>query len=557
MDALTPLAGATILLVDDNPTNLGVLTQLLTAHGWRVLVAQQGEIGLQIAQRVQPDLILLDVLLPGMDGFETCRRLKADARTAEIPVLFMTVRMEAEDKLKGFQTGAVDYITKPFQAEEVLARVTTHLRLRQLTHRLRVHNEQLQAAEVALRMANEDLEQRVTKRTAELIQANAELQAQIAERQRMEEELLTERNLLRALIDNVPDQIYVKDTEGRYVLANTATLQRLNVSAPDDLLGKTDFDFFPPEQAAQFLAEEQAIVHSGQPLVNREQSAVDKQTGVEIWGLTTKVPVRGAHGQFIGMVGVSRDITARKRLEAQFLHAQKMEGIGRLAGGVAHDFNNLLTAIIGYAELARDGLDATDPLYSDIQAILEAANRATTLTHQLLVFARKQVLEPQVLQLNELVLNLDKLLRRLIGEDIELDTLTATDLWSVKADVNQIEQVLLNLAINARDAMPRGGKLTIETANVDLDAAYAHLHMGVTAGPYVRLAVSDTGGGCRPRCRRRYSSRSLLLRRPARAPGWGWRHATGSSSSTAVTYRSTARLLMARPSRSTCRAPPR
>jgi two-component system cell cycle sensor histidine kinase/response regulator CckA len=498
MDAPTLLAGATILLVDDNPANLGVLTQLLTVHGWRVLVAQQGEIGLQIAQRVQPDLILMDVMLPGMDGFEACRRLKADARSVEIPVLFMTVRMEAEDKLKGFQTGAVDYITKPFQAEEVLARVTTHLRLRQLTHRLRAHNEQLQVAEAALRMANEDLERRVTDRTAELVQANRDLQAQIAERQRMEAALLTERNLLRALIDNVPDQIYVKDTAGRFVLANAATMQSLNVSAPDHLLGKTDVDFFPPEQVAQYRADELAVLQSGRPLINKEESGIDKQTDSAIWNLTTKVPVWDAQGQIIGLVGINRDITARKRLEAQFLQAQKMEGIGRLAGGVAHDFNNLLTAIIGYAELARDGLDPTNPLHSDLEAILQAANRATTLTHQLLVFARKQILEPKVLQLNELVLNLDKLLRRLIGEDIELVALTAPDLWSVKADANQIEQVLLNLAINARDAMPQGGKLTIETANVELDAAYSHQHVGVIAGSHVMLAVSDTGVGMTP-----------------------------------------------------------
>src|SRR5215213_7005098 len=205
MEPLATGVEATILLVDDNPANLGVLTQLLAAQSWRVLVAQQGESGLRIAQQVQPDLIVLDVLLPGMDGFAICRRLKAELATAEIPVLFMTVRMEAADKLKGFQAGAVDYITKPFQAEEVLARVRTHLRLRQLTGRLRAHNEQLQAAEVALRMANEDLERRVTKRTAELLQASVDLQAQIAKRQRMEEDLLTERNLLRALIDNVPD----------------------------------------------------------------------------------------------------------------------------------------------------------------------------------------------------------------------------------------------------------------------------------------------------------------------------------------------------------------
>jgi PAS domain S-box-containing protein len=470
----------------------------LTAQSWRVLVAQQGESGLRIAQRVQPDLIMLDVLLPGIDGFATCRHLKADVATAEIPVLFMTVRMEAADKLKGFQAGAVDYITKPFQAEEVLARVRTHLRLRQLTGRLRAHNEQLQAAETALRMANEDLERRVADRTAELVKANQELQEQIAERQRAEAALLTERNLLRTLIDNIPDRIYVKDTQSRFVLVNMATVQYLQASDPEQVLGKTDIEFFPPEWVAQFAADEQAIIQSGQALVNKEERGIDRETGTEAWSLTTKVPVRDAHGQITGLVGINRDITGRKRLEAQFLHAQKMEGIGRLAGGVAHDFNNLLTAITGYAELARDGLDPADPLYGDIQAILQAANRAASLTYQLLVFARKQVLEQQVLELNQLVLNLEKLLRRLIGEDIELVTLTESDLWPVKADANQIEQVLLNLAINARDAMPTGGKLTIETANVLLDAAYAQQHLGVTAGPYVMLAVSDTGVGMQP-----------------------------------------------------------
>jgi PAS domain S-box-containing protein len=317
-------AAATILLVDDNPANLGVLTQLLTAQSWRVLVAQQGESGLQIAKRARPDLILLDVLLPGMDGFAICRRLKADSSTAEIPVLFMTVRMEAADKLKGFQAGAVDYITKPFQAEEVLARVTTHLRLRQLTHGLQVQNAQLQAAQAALRQANDDLEQRVQERTAELIQANADLQAQIAERQRMEAELLTERNLLRALIDNAPEQIYVKDTEGRFVLANTATMLQLNVSTPDQLLGKTDVDFFAPEQAAQYRADELAVLQSGQPLINKEESRIDEQTGALLWGLITKVPVRDAQGQIIGLVGMSRDITERKRAE-ELLRANEVQ----------------------------------------------------------------------------------------------------------------------------------------------------------------------------------------------------------------------------------------
>jgi PAS domain S-box-containing protein len=498
MEQPTILAGATILIVDDNPANLGVLTHALAAHGVRILVAQQGESGLQIARRAQPDLILLDVQLPGMDGFAACRSLKDDPSTAEIPVLFMTVRMEAADKLAGFQAGAVDYVTKPFHEAEMLARVTTHLRLRQLTHSLRVQNTELQAAQAALRTANEDLERRVRERTAELLHANAELQEQISERRRAEDALMAERNLLRTLIDNVPDQIYVKDNQSRFVLANSATVQYLNASSPDDLLGKTDFDFFSAEQATQFLNDEQMVIRSGQPLVNQEESVIDKQTGAEISTLNTKVPVCDTHGQVIGLVGINRDITERKRLEAQFLQAQKMESIGRLAGGVAHDFNNLLTVITGYVELARDMLEPDTPLNSDLNAIRDAADRAAALTRQLLAFARKQILDPQILNLNELVLNLDKLLRRLIGEDIELVTLAAPDLWAVKADANQIEQILVNLAINARDAMPDGGKLTIETANVVLDEAYARHHMSVSAGFYVMLAVSDTGVGIPP-----------------------------------------------------------
>jgi signal transduction histidine kinase len=369
MELPTPLAGATILLVDDNPANLGVLTHALTAHGCRVLVAQHGGSGIQIAKRAQPELILLDVQLPGMDGFEICRRLKADVDTRAIPVLFMTAHGAAADKLSGFAAGGVDYITKPVEEAEVLARVTAHVRIGQLARRLQEQNIQLQAAQAALRRANEDLERRVAERTAELAQANAILQAQIGE---------------------------------------------------------------------------------------------------------------------------------RKRLEAQFLQAQKMEGIGRLAGGVAHDFNNLLTAITGYAGLARDTLTPTDPLHDDLEAILEAANRAAALTRQLLIFARRQVLEPRVLNLNDLVLNVDKLLRRLIGEDIELVTLPTPDLWLVKADANQIEQMVVNLAVNARDAMPDGGTLTIETANVVLGETYARQHVGVTPGPCVRLAVSDTGVGMTP-----------------------------------------------------------
>jgi two-component system, cell cycle sensor histidine kinase and response regulator CckA len=192
---------------------------------------------------------------------------------------------------------------------------------------------------------------------------------------------------------------------------------------------------------------------------------------------------------------IIRDVTERRQLEEQFRQAQKMESVGRLAGGLAHDFNNLLTVIGGHADLLRGRLQPEDPLHRRISLIQEAAAHAADLTKQLLAFSRKQVLAPQVLELNGIVAELEPMLRRLIGEDIDLATAPARGLGNVKADPAQIKQILFNLVVNARDAMPQGGKLTIETENVELDAQYARLHPDVSAGTYVVLAVTDTGIG--------------------------------------------------------------
>ena len=189
------------------------------------------------------------------------------------------------------------------------------------------------------------------------------------------------------------------------------------------------------------------------------------------------------------------EITERKSLEVQLLQSQKMEAVGRLAGGGAHDFNNLLTVISGFSELLAEGLEGDSPLHEYSEEIKKAAERAAHLTRQLLAFGRRQILQPQVLDLNTVVADVDKMLRRLIGEDIQLKTVQSTKLGRVMADPMQIQQILLNLAVNSRDAMPKGGKLTIETANAELDDAYARGHINVVPGPYVMLAVSDTGTG--------------------------------------------------------------
>ena len=235
---------------------------------------------------------------------------------------------------------------------------------------------------------------------------------------------------------------------------------------------------------------------------NKSGKDIDGNT---IWSEIIATPIRDKEGNITAALELVIPITERKRaeekmaaLQEQLRQSQKMEAIGRLAGGIAHDFNNLLTIIKGYSQLSLLELKEGDPLKGNIEEVKRASERAAELTHQLLAFSRRQVMEMRVLDLNQILRDLNKMLLRVIGEDIELVTLLAEGLGRVKADPGQIEQVIINLAVNARDAMPNGGKLIIETANVDLDEDYARRHIAVKPGPYVRLSVSDTGVGMTP-----------------------------------------------------------
>ncbi|GIK42624.1 MAG: histidine kinase [Chloroflexota bacterium] len=241
------------------------------------------------------------------------------------------------------------------------------------------------------------------------------------------------------------------------------------------------------EQARRLVAGEIQTYSLEQRYIRKDFSLV--------WVNVTVSLLRDASGQPKYFIGVVQDITERKQLEEQYRHAQKMEAVGRLAGGVAHDFNNLLTVINGYSELALHGLTELDPLQKSIREIRKAGERAARLTHQLLAFSRQQVLQPEILDLNEVITDISRMLTRLIGEDIELVIITKAGLGRIKADPGQMEQVIMNLAVNARDAMPHGGKLTIDLANVELDEDFARRHLRVAPGAYVRLAISDTGVG--------------------------------------------------------------
>src|SRR5256885_110212 len=232
-------------------------------------------------------------------------------------------------------------------------------------------------------------------------------------------------------------------------------------------------------------------------------------------------PLHDAAGRVTGMLSLAADITEMRQLEVQYRQAQKMEAVGRLAGGIAHDFNNLLTAIIGTTALVLEDLGLESRARLDIQEIEKAAKRAAGLTRQLLIFSRQQVLEPRALDLNALVANLQKMLHRLIGEDIELLTKPAASVGAVRADPGQLEQAIVNLVVNARDAMPRGGRLTIETAEVELDRSYVAGHVPTQPGRYVLLAISDTGVGMDGATKARLFEPFFTTKEPGRGTGLG------------------------------------
>jgi PAS domain S-box-containing protein len=348
-----------------------------------------------------------------------------------------------------------------------------------------------------------ELEERVQEAQAlaeQLEASNEELSRSIAAAERARDEAQTAEERYRSLVDGLPVGVVLM-TEAGIQAANPSAERILGLTA-DQMQGRSSMD--PRwrtihEDGSPFPGEDHPVVISmrtGEPRSNVVMG-VHRPDGTVAWiEINSRALVRPGESQPYAAVASFVDLTDRRQLESQLLQSQKMEAVGQLAGGVAHDFNNMLTVIGGYSAILLETLDAADANRADVEEIKRAADRAAGLTRQLLAFSRKQVMQPRVLELNtEIIAGLEKMLRRLIGEDIELVTTLGERLGLVSADPGQIEQVIVNLAVNARDAMPEGGRLVIETANVDLGADHAGRHIGVKPGRYVMVAVSDTGCG--------------------------------------------------------------
>ena len=430
-----------VLMLEDDPNDVELIRrelQPLTPPPTLLHVRSEAAF-VTALQDFAPHIILCDHNIPAFDGRAALQ--KTQQLRPETPFILVTGSLNEETAVSYLKAGASDYILK-----DRLVRL-----------------------------------------------GPAVLDALASARQR--QALVRHERLLHQIINAHPNLIFVKNWEGRFLLVNQASAE-VYCTTVEELVGKTDADFNPnPEEVARFLRDDREVLSSGNPRFIAEEAVTNPVTKQTRWFQTIKIPLRMPGEETPTLLGVATEITERKQLEEQLLQSQKMEAVGQLAGGVAHDFNNILTAIVGYTDLLAAEFTGDSRQLEDLEEIRKAARRATALTRQLLSFSRKQLLEPRIIDVNSIVTNLDKMLRSLISENIDLKTTLADDLDAARVDPNQLEQVIMNLAINARDAMPDGGTLTIETANAALDSDYASRHVSVIPGDYVMLAVTDTGCG--------------------------------------------------------------
>jgi two-component system cell cycle sensor histidine kinase/response regulator CckA len=581
-------AQPTILLIEDNTANLSVLTDFLTEHRFRVMVARDGESGIRVARQGQPDLILLDVRLPDINGFDVCKQLKSSDETRQIPVLFTTVTADVTNKVKGFEAGGVDYITKPFQLEEVLARVRTHLELRRL--------------QTQLERAYAEVEERVQQRTGELKQANAALQES--------------EERFRVLYESNPTMYFSVDQQGTILSVNRFGAEQLGYTTAE-LENTPMINLYHPEDHPVVDEQMAACLNNLLQVVQWECRKIKRDGGV-IWVRESARAVQQADGQLLALL-VSEDITSRKQAEKERAHLlqqvqrqaqqvqhiidtvpegvwlldsagqvllanpvgekdlqvlsnaqvgdrlttvgdrslqellipppkgywheveivgddpryfeviarqaqnalkenegwvvvlrdvtferkvqssiqqhEQLAAIGELAAGIAHDFNNILAVILLHMEILQRIEQLSPRGLKRVTTVAEQAHQASGLIQQILDFSRRSIMEPQILDLKPLLKNQNELLARVLPENILLDWHYGDDSYVVLADPTRMQQIIMNLVINARDAMIAGGNLRIELARIHVDRPESRPLPDMPDGDWVSVSVSDSGEG--------------------------------------------------------------
>jgi two-component system, cell cycle sensor histidine kinase and response regulator CckA len=442
-----------ILLVEDEATD-AELAQREIRKGLKFCKFQRVETReafLKALIEFQPDLIITDYRMPRFDGLTAVKL--AQEETPFTPVIILTGALNEDTAVECMKAGAVDYVIKE--------------------HIKRLSQAVVHALE----------EKRIREERFQAERAIHESEARY-----------------RSLVHTLPDAMTVADLNGNITFSAPSAIKFYGFSNGEELVGQSIFKWIHSDYHAKTKAAMQAAL-AGE-IIRNEEFLVFKNNGSEFYGEVSASCMRNAQGQAVGFLMLVRDISDRKRteeerqqLQGQLLQAQKMESIGRLAGGVAHDFNNMLSVILGYTELLQGQLPPHNPMLDDLAQIERAGRHAKDITHQLLAFSRKQIIEPTLLDLNEVIASAQKGLVRLIGEDIELSFHPQPELHKIKFDHSQLEQILINLAVNARDAMLQGGRLSIKTANFHFHEALCRNHLGFSPGDYVLLTVSDNGMG--------------------------------------------------------------
>ncbi len=431
--AVAPSEHGKILLVDDDPDFLSSLSDLLQPEGYEVAVATGAKSASSATAEFEPDVALLDIKLGTDNGIELISTLKQ--QRPGLACLIMTGYADMESAVRALREGADDFLTKPIDPINLIR---------------------------ALRRCRQ--QQELERRNREIVTA-----------------LKSSEERMRAITTNVADALVTIDSRGLIESVNPAAVKMFGYES-SELIG---------ENVARLVDEEIRAEHVGKG--PREVNGTRKDGEVLELECTVGEAWIGSERMFIG---VMRDISERKRLEAQLRQTQKMEAMGQLTGGVAHDFNNLLGVILGNAELLEDQVGAEDPY---VQAVIRAAGRGSELTQRLLAFSRLKPLQPRVLKPAQLLGGMSDLLTRTLGETINIQFLTGDDTWRIEADPAQLESALLNLAINSDQAMPEGGKLTIEVGNETIDRRRAAGIADAVPGRYVTITVTDTGAGMEPK----------------------------------------------------------
>ncbi len=509
MEIISPV----IVAIDDMPDNLIALSAVIREAfpNATVLTATDGSEGIQLARTAKPDVILLDIVMPGMDGFAVCRTLKADPVLRVIPVMFLTARRtDQESRMQALDAGAEAFLSKPIDAMELTAQIKAMLKISAVNAAQRQEKEELETlvaertralqcelerrekADAALREAHQRLRDS-QKATLNLLE---DLQHENEARKENEMSLSESEQRFRMLFDALSDAVFIRSEDDTFVLTNKAATELLGYSQ-EELRRMGPSDIVSAEIYSRRLPWLERL--------RREGTLLFESTLIHRDG--TRVPVEVKSSLIVykggdGILSIARDITERRQAAAEkamiqehLNQAQKMESVGRLAGGVAHDFNNMLGVIIGNIEMALDQVEPATTLHADLEEARKAAQRSAALTRQLLAFSRKEKVAPIPLDLNQTVGGMLKMLQRLIGENIQLTWEPGDALWPVFMDPSQVDQILANLCVNARDAINGAGELLIKTSNTVMDDASSVNHVNIAPGDYVTITLRDTGCG--------------------------------------------------------------